>query len=300
MLQSKYSGHWGFGIAFIGAMAVAGCRPSEPLPSYNEDLGTEDSPLLPTTSAWYDPAVVKGQADWRPFRKPGSESESGAAAVGEAKPADGNQGVESTLRTLVSNFNAAVAENKFDEAIDFLIEEQIAPAKQVVELIPVLVGKMKEVAEVLPGDNENLKKAVANVSLSSVLQLRIASVTVSNPTEAFGTLTAPAGVLGAADPAVSSDLRFVLVKESEGEYWYIDHPQIRAMAPTLPSLQLSLPHMDAFIADVKSGKVGGEALAQPIAMLDQMLAGMLPPGNQPGAESTKDEPEKDAKPDEGG
>src|SRR3990172_12975300 len=143
--------------SILALLVVVGCRPSEPVPTYNEDLGTEGSVLLPTTSAWYDPAVAKGQADWRPFRKPGAEAMSAGTATGEAKPAGRNEGVESELRTLVSDFNAAVTENKFDEAIDFLIEEQIAPAKQVVELIPVLVGKMKEVADVLPGDNENLK-----------------------------------------------------------------------------------------------------------------------------------------------
>jgi hypothetical protein len=261
------------------------------VPTYNEDLGTEESVLLPTTSAWYDAAVVKGSADWRPFRKPGAEPKSGETATGEAKPAGGNESIESELRGLVNDFNAAVAEGKFDEAGDLLIEEQIAPAKQVVELIPALVGKMKEIAEVLPGDNENLKKAVACATLSAVLKLDVASFTVSSLTEAVGKLP--------PTPNGAGDVRFVQVKGKEGEYWYIDHPVIRAMAPTLPSLQLSLPQLDAFIADVKSGKVGGEALAQPIATLNQMLAGMLPPGSQPGAEPTKGEPEKDGEPGEG-
>jgi hypothetical protein len=299
MLQSKNSRHRCFWLAVIDAMVVVGCRPSEPVPSYNEDLGTEASVLLPASSEWYDPAVAKGQADWRPFRKPGAESKSGGNATGEAKPAGRNESIESELRTLVSDFNAAIAANKFDEAIDFLIEEQIAPAKQAVEDLPTLWGKIKELAEVLPGDNENLKIAVADVSLPAVLKLEVASITVSNPTEAVGKLTAPAGVLGVTGLAVSSDLRFVLVKEKDGEYWYIDHPQIRAMAAVLPKLQQSLPQLDAFIAGVKSGQIGGDALVQRATMINQMLGTMLPSGSQPGAEPTKGEPEGDAKPDEG-
>ncbi|MEK7731914.1 MAG: hypothetical protein AAB363_08665, partial [Planctomycetota bacterium] len=127
----------------------------------------------------------------------------------------------------------------------------------------------------------------------------VASITVSNPTEAVGKLTALAGVLGVTGLAVSSDLRFVLVKEKDGEYWYIDHPQIRAMAAVLPKLQQSLPQLDAFIAGVKSGQIGGDALVQRATMINQMLGTMLPSGSQPGAEPTKGEPEGDAKPDEG-
>ena len=95
-------------------------------------------------------------------------------------------------------------------------------------------------------------------------------------------------------------MRFVLVKDSEGEYWYIDHPQIRAMAAVLPKLQQSLPQLDALIAGVKSGQISGDALAQQATMMNQMIGAMLPPGSQPGAEPTKDEPEEDAKPEEGG
>jgi hypothetical protein len=294
MLQSKNSRHWCFGAAVIGAMVVAACRPSEPAPTYNEDLGTEEMVLLPTSSPWYDAAIAKGQADWRPFRKPGAESKSGGTATGDAKPAGGNPGVESELRKLVSEFNGLVDEGKFDEAADFFIEEQVGPARQVVELIPALAGKMKEIAEVLPGDNENLKKAVAGVSLSAVLKLDVATITVSSPTEAVGKLALAAGGAG--------DVRFVLVKDKE-EYWYIDHPQIRALGTALPALQQSLPQLDAFITGVKSGQIGGEALAQQAAALNQMLAGMLPTGSPPAAASAEAKPpdaeaDKDAKPDD--
>jgi len=261
------------------------------VPTYNGDLGTEETVLLPTSSAWYDPAVVKGSADWRPFRKPGAEPKSGETATGETKPAEGNQGIESELRGLVNDFNAAVTENKFDEAINFLIEDQVASGKQVVEILPTLWGKFKELAEVLPGDNENLKKAVAGASLSAILKLEVASITVSNPTEAVGKLASPSGGAG--------DVRFVFVKEKEGEYWYIDHPQIRAMAAALPALQQYLPQLDAFIAGVKSGQIGGDALVQQAAMMNQMIGAMLPPGSQPGAEPTKGEPEKNGEPGEG-
>jgi len=274
----------------LALLAVAGCRPSEPPPSYNEDLGTQESVLLPTSSAWYDPAVAKGQADWRPFRKPGSEAKSGEVATGEAKPAGGNPGVESDLRGLVNDFNAAVAAGKFDEAIDFLVEEQAAPAKQVVEFLPKLADKLKEVAEVLPGDNENFKKAVAVVSPAAMLKLDIVAITVLSPTEATGKFAPRGGGVG--------DVRFVLVKDGE-EYWYINHPEVSVLIAELPALQQSLLQLDAFIAGVKSGQISGEVLAQQAAAMDQMIGAMLPSASQHGTEPAKDELEKDAKP-EGG
>ena len=279
-------------LAIMAAIVVSGCRPSEPVPAYYEDLGTEDRPLLPTSAPWKDAAIVRGQADWRPFRKPGAEAKASGGAAGETKSAAGNPAIEGELRGLVNDFNAAVAEGKFGEAADFLIEEQIAPAKQVVELIPVLVGKMKEIAEVLPGDNENLKKAVAGASLSAVLKLDVASLTVSSPTEAVGK--------PASTPGGAGDVRFVLVKGKDGEYWYIDHPQIRAMGPALPALQQSLPQLDAFIAGVKSGQIGGEALKQQAALMNQMLGGMLPPSSQPAASDEAKPPDAKAEDGSGG
>ena len=61
----------------------------------------------------------------------------------------------------------------------------------------------------------------------------------------------------------------------------------------------NLPQVDAFIAGVKSGQISGEALEQQAAMMNQMVGAMRPPGPKPDAEPTKDEPEVDAKPEEG-
>lgn len=36
------------------------------------DLGSEDRSLLPVPSAWHNPAVLGGQAEWVPFRPPGT------------------------------------------------------------------------------------------------------------------------------------------------------------------------------------------------------------------------------------
>ncbi len=274
----------------MATMAVSGCRPSEPVPAYYENLGTEDRPLLPTSAPLKDAAIAKGQADWRPFRKPGAEVKASGGVAGETKSAAGNPAIEAELRGLVNDFNAAVAEGKFDEAVDFLIEEQIAPAKQVVELIPAFAAKMKEIADVLPGDNENLEKSVAGVSLSAVLKLDVASFSVSSPTEAVGK--------PASTPGGAGDVRFVLVKGKEGEYWYIDHPGIRAMGPALPALQQSLPKLDASIAGVKSGQIGGEALKQQAAAMNQMIGSIVPAGSPPAGASDEKKP-PDAKPEDG-
>ncbi len=284
MLHSKDSRHWCYWLAAISAVVVLSCRPSEPEPAYNEDLGTEEAVLLPPSSAWHHTAVAKGQADWRPFRKPDADAKPGDAAVTEAKPAGGNQAIESELRGLVDDFNAAVAESKFEDAMDFLVEEQTAPAKQVVEVWPTYSSKIQQVVEVLPGINESIKTAVAGASLPAILKLEVASIVVSSPTEAVGKSASTSGA--------AADVRFVLVKDKEDEYWYIDHPQIRAIGPALPALQQSLPQLDALIAGAKSGQIPAEALAQQAAAMNQMIGAMLPAGSQPSKEPKNGEPDK--------
>jgi len=142
----------------------------------------------------------------------------------------------------------------------------------------------------LPGDNETLKKAVAAIGLSAVLKLEVETIVVSNPTEAVGKLGPAGGGAG--------DVRFVFIKEKEGEYWYIDHPQIKALSKALPMIQQNMPQLDAFIAGVKSGQIGGDALAQQATTMNQMIGAMLSPDSRAGAEPTQDEPGAEAKPEE--
>lgn len=291
MAMPKYSRLTRSCLAVMGAMVLSGCRPSEPVPSYNEDVGTDGTVLLPTSSPWYDAAVEKGQADWRPFRKPGAEAKPVEPAVGEVKTAGTKQDVESALRGLVDDFNAAVAEGKFDEAIDFLVEQQVAPARQAAEAFPVFAAKIKELSEVLPGDNENLKKLVPTLSLEALFRLEVNSITASSKTEATGKLDGAEAALG--------DIRFILVHRDE-ETWYIDHPRLRPLGQVLPTLQQVTPQLDALISAVKSGQLAGEALAQQAAMINEMFGRLVPDGSKAGAETTQDEPERVAKPEEGG
>jgi hypothetical protein len=240
-------------------------------------LGTEDRPLLPTGSAWHDPAVAKGSAEWHAFRKP----DPNAAAPkpdAEKKPNTASAGLEDELEALVKSFNDALSAEKLEDAVDFLIDEQIEPARKAVEILPKFAAKLGEFAAALPGDNENLKKLPTALAPATVLRLAVESIQAKGETEAV------AAMVGASPPV---EVRFVLTKEEGGDaVWYIDHPQIRAMAQALPAMEQALAQLDAMIAGIKSGQIAGDALAQQAAALDQMIKA-LTPAEKPAEEGDK-------------
>lgn len=254
-------------VGWLGFGALSSCRPVDPPPTQYEDLGTEDRPLLPTGSAWHDPAIAKGAAEWHAFRKLDPNAAAPKPAAGDH--ADGaSVGLEGELRELLKEFNDALAADKLDDALEFLIEEQIEPTKKVIEILPKFAEKLGEFAAVLPGENESLKKLPTALAPATVLKLDVRAIQAKGEAEAVGPMAG-------ADPPV--EVRFVLIKEKDGgAVWYIDHPQIRAMSAALPAMEQSLTQLDAMIAGIKSGQIAGDALTQQAAALDQMIKAMMP------------------------
>ncbi len=257
-----------WGIVGIVGLSLAGCRPSEPVPSYSQDLGSEDQPLLPTASTRVDPTIVKGTAEWHPFRKldakPASDGAAKSGATPGAAPAESD--AAGPIRELLADFNGAVAEGKFDEAVDLLIDEQTEPAKKIIEVLPQLSAKLNSLAEALPGDDKNLNRVAEGLTLATFFKLEIGTIRTGGATEASAPLSGP---------GESGSVRFVLIKGDE-DFWYIDHPRVKGLAPTLPAIQQSFAQFDALIGGIKSGQIAGEALAQQAAALDQMVGAMLP------------------------
>ncbi len=259
----------------LAAIAIAACRPpSEPPPTLYEDLGTEERPLLPTASVWHDTSVAKGTADWHPFRKPDPEAK---PPPSPANPPTGgapaNDELAGELREVINEFNAVVAEGKNDEVADFLIEEQAAPAKQIIEVLPRFAAKLAELAAILPGNNDNLKKVATALTLAKILKLDVTAIESKGASEAVG-----------KTPDGAHEVRFVLAKEDGEEFWYIDHPQIRAMGPSLSALEQSIPQLDGVIAGIKSGQISEEMAKQQAAAMDQMLGSLIPPAADANAE----------------
>jgi len=258
------------GIAFL--VADSGCRPAEPPPSMYADLGTEDRPLLPTGSAWQDPAIAKGTAEWHPFRKPEPKGAAAPASAG-AGAAAGSK-IESDIRDVVQQFNDALAEGKAEPVVEFLVEDQVESGKQVLDVVPKFATKLQELVEASPGENESLKKLAATLTTTTLLKLDVASIRSKGASEAVA-------VLNDSTPV---EARFVLLKgEADGDEsaWYIDHPRIRELAQALPAIQQALSKLDGLLADIKSGQISGEALAQQAAAMDEMLQGLLPGGPPP-------------------
>lgn len=267
-----------FSLGGLIATLSLGCRPSEPTPTYYQDLGTEERPLLPTSATWHDASLAKGTADWHPFRKPDSDAKLDDASATPAGSAEADPRLISEILEAVKEFNAAVASERFDELADFLIEVQASPVRQVIEILPQFAAKLTDLAAALPGDNENLKKVAAALTLDKVLKLEVGPVQMRGEDEAVAQLS--------GGPA---EVRFRLVKEEEGEFWYIDHPQIRALAPSLSAIQQSTQQLEAMTAGIKSGEISEETASQQASAMNQMLSSFMPPGAA-GSQPSKDTP----------
>jgi hypothetical protein len=160
-------------------LLIGACKPPEPTPSQYANLGTEEAPLLPTHQPWHDPSIAKGSAEWRPFRKP-SEGElksakgkapggakEGAAAGATEKPeaaADTSE-AENEIRKLVADFNAALAENKLDEASEFLTDAQAQASGDVFAAIHQLVEQLRLLQAATPSLTEKIDGLVPLVNV---------------------------------------------------------------------------------------------------------------------------------------
>ncbi len=62
---------WKFSAIGLIVAAFGGCRDSNPPPAFYRNLGSDDVLLLPVASVTHDVSLVKGSADWVPFRELG-------------------------------------------------------------------------------------------------------------------------------------------------------------------------------------------------------------------------------------
>ena len=126
--------------------------------------------MLPPPQAWHDPSIVKGSSEWRPFRKPsdGESKTAGAKAPGETKAtaaagtrenpggAAGSPDAEKEIRNLVADFNAALAENKLDEASEFLTDAQAQASGDVFAAVHQLVEQLRLLQVATPALREKI------------------------------------------------------------------------------------------------------------------------------------------------
>lgn len=226
-------------------LSVWACKPPAPIPSHYVDLGTEDKPLPPPPPAWHDPAVAKGTADWKPFRK----LESGGAKTASAKPAVDSQpgttddekpaakvggGPEEDIRTLVADFNAALEENKLEEATEFLTDAQAEFSKDVISSVNDLVEQLRALAAAVPATAPKVDALAPVLNLGGALRMKLASIQVEGKT-------------ATAKLESGGEAKFMVGEE---ELWYLESPLMNV-------LNAEKARMQKLAEDIKAALASG-------------------------------------------
>jgi len=258
-------------VVWIGAWAaLGGCKPPEPDPSQNTDLGDGGRILLPTPPAWHDKSVAKEQAEWKSFRKPttAANTEAGPSGTGGAGGAAGaaaaGGAVEKEIRDLVDEFNGLVKEGKYKEALDYLSEEQAAAAEKYIQAAPAYEQKLKEVIEVAPAVAERARKVIELISLEKTFLFGVKDLKVISAMEVVGSyVDASAG----KPPASDKNLEVRFVKGESGD-WFIESKVFKSLDVLVPAMSKATESLDAFVVAAKSGSLAGAELDEKVATLN--------------------------------
>ncbi len=205
---------WNVAIVVLVPVVLGGaCREAEPPVAYNDDLGSGDTILLPTSDQWHNKALASGRAEWHEFRGPdevgGMDDDAKTAPDGHA---DGDLN-ENAIRDLLSEFGKVAAD---DPTVDDLLDYFVADQHEMLE--PILSNAL---------DMGDALRAVRS-ELAAKLPDKSASVTATFETLDASTLLAPSadsfapmkdGLITAkmAGASLAASYDFVLVDSD----WYI-------------------------------------------------------------------------------
>jgi hypothetical protein len=253
---------------------AAGCAESEPPPTQARDLGTEERPLLPTSSAWHEPGITKGSAEWHPFREPPALPTAGTAGE-PSRPAEPKGGefdaaaVENEIRALLREFNEKVAAGAaLEERSEFFVQAQRPRLRQIAESIDGFRSKLHSLREAVkeksPEGTALLDRVVQSVRSPDNEPLQIEGLVVESENAARAKQIAPpqAGV-----PESLREVRF----QVEGEYWCIEFPAIEQMAAIVQGLQVTSQQLDVLTQGIRSGQIPPERLLAQLKPLEAML-----------------------------
>ena len=287
-------------IMLVGiAMPIGACRPPEPLPSHNTDVGTEGEILLPTPAAWHDEGIVKGQAEWKPFRKPSAVAAAEASSEGAAAPvgsATTNGAVEKEIRDLVDEFNGLVKEGKYTEALDFLTDEQAVIVEQAVEQIPKFAQTLKELAEVAPGCREHVNRALPTISAPNFLVFGASDLKIASEREATGIVGDPKTHRPFLD---IEPFKVRFIRDNDG-YWLIESGHIANLPEMISAMRGSMEGLTSFVDAIKSGTVadsdvdsGCEGMNRLLDKLTRLLGESIPVAPESSGAPTIEKPDSE-------
>ncbi len=276
-MLKRLRGKWLLCVAAIATASTHACRENEPPPSHYGNLGSDEAPLLPPASARLDPAMKDGRAEWHPFREPSPDApemndERSPARDGETAAVANAAEIETELRELLDEYNGFIAEEKYAEILDFFTEGQSEIVERLTKTLPSLVVKLQELNQVLPERDGRVEELVTGMALKAVLRLEAGEIRVVSDSQATGRLKrASTSAEATAAPAPQDRLNEIRFALGEDDYWYIEVPALQALELALPILDQSIAGLDPLIAGIRSGQTSGEAIAQQMGLVGQLL-----------------------------
>ncbi len=275
-----------FGCTFlVFIVGVAGCRDTKPPPAHNRDLGGDGVVLLPTGSAWHDPGIAKGKADWHPFREPQPAATPGTDDTAADDAPAGNAEVEVEIRELIDDYNDLVVEAAVDDLLEYYVDDQQDAMRPLLESMLTLTAKLDEVCKALeaklPDAKERISKAFETLESSHSARLPLESLAVVSDTEVTGTITSH------PEPM---PCRFLVVDDE----WFIELQGFTPYAEAKPVIDATLAGYEALLQALQSGQTPPKQVLSGIEQAANMVAASTGQGTQ---ESTGgDAPGEDLEP----
>ncbi len=289
-------------VVLVGvALTIGACKPPEPQPSHYADLGDGDYHLLPTPTAWHYPAVAKGQADWKPFRKPGEVATAGAgstppgeAALTESGSAPDTAAIEKEIHELVVEYNRLVGEGSMTDALDYLTEANAALAEKYVRAWTLFEQKLKELIEISPGLSERAAKVLDIIGPKKMLSVGVNDLKVAGANEVTGDFVDP--TTGNAPPE-GQEMVVRFIREDGGD-WFIESKlfdSVGLLATTISEWTDSIgPLVDAIKAKSLSESELEDAIKQINSNFDRVTSAAPGEGLPDSGSASTEEAETEA------
>jgi len=251
-------------LALLTPLWCIGCKDKAPAPILAEDLGTQGKPLVLPADTFHIVEINKGQADWVPFREPGSTP----TPTTEDTPAEDNQPEENAtvaeIKTFIVDYNNLSEEGGFDELKTYIVDSQsesIAAAFTVAAEARKKIDALKtqlslKLSDQMDRIETTLDKVRDSADDTNGTRLSALSITVVNENEA--TATTPPGSL-------TPTLKFVVIEDA----WYLEFPALADAETLADQLSKKVDTYDSMLSQLSDDTTTAEKI---LSNLEETLA----------------------------
>ena len=242
-------------LACVVTLSATACRRADPPDAYSRNLGTEDAPLLPTSSVFKQPGIAGGRVEWIIFREPDSDQTADGAAGSGTKVNEAE--VEAEIRAMFADYNELLsdAEATIDDFLDFFLEGQRDLVRPLLESTPTLALTLQELRSALQAkkvdEADRIDAAIKTLESTVERKLIATAVTVENDSKVTVTL--------ATGPFAPS-FECVIVDDE----WFVQIPDADALQAAKPALHQVLSTYQGWLDDLKSDRSSADEIMQKI------------------------------------